>query len=109
MDKKALYRILEIVGYEHDKDEFIKEFLALCHQRAAYMTLQSLPPEEQQKISQKEAHSFEHLVKITQSNMYQEQLSKAIYTLLDEYLERIIPYLSQKQMGLLDSYLLSLE
>ena len=112
--KNIFLKVLDLIGYNDDKEQFISQFISLCQQKAAVDLIGSLPEEKKkllgQQISQNTAS--EQVQKILSQyftgQQYTKALEQATANNFKEYLEKITPTLSTDQQNSLHSFLSSL-
>lgn len=106
--EQILRHVLTIVGYKGDKGEFIEEFINLCKQQAFVDMHQALSPEKvkslRSAVEEKEINVSDYFSK----EVAQTALTNATQKHFGEYIQSILPTLSEDQKNELDFYLSSL-
>ena len=99
---KLLREVLDIIEFEDNKDQFIEEFFKLAQQQAILGSINSLPQPQQDTVKDKlkEAQP-DRVMEIILEYISQEDLAKAVTSstesIFREYLEAVVPTLSQDQ------------
>ena len=111
--KDILVEVLNIIGYEDDKEVYVDDFIQNCEKQALLDALDALPKEKQETLRQKMAMTPDQeqqkvLIKefITPSE-YTETLKKVAQNAFVELMNELMPTLSHKQMTKLQEYLIS--
>lgn len=111
--KTVLTRVLEIIDYPHDKEEFIKEFYLLCYEKALLTYISSLPSKEQKELKAKlptVSNEEKTLILDTLSGQdeFKEFMEGATREVFADYIKTIFPTLTEEQCKNLQDYLNSL-
>lgn len=110
--KQIILKVLEIIGYEDDKEKFANEFLSLCLQQALVALTQTLPQDKQDQLTQRSSLTppdkmEELLLEYFSAEKLQEDIKEASRTTFEDYLKEIIPTLNENQKNKLEQYLSS--
>lgn len=110
--KQIILQVLEIIGYEEDKDKYANDFLALCLQKAFVNLTQELPQDKQdqlrQRISLTQPEKTEALLlEYFQKDKFEAAVKEASASTFEDYLKTIIPTLNDDQKNKLEAYLSS--
>lgn len=110
-----MLHILSIAGINDSAEAYAVEFLKLCENEAFANVIKALPEEQQQQLQQK-------IAGITDTNkiqtviseyvtpaQYEAALEQASQVLFKQYLDTILPNLSQEQLKSLQVYAQSLQ
>jgi hypothetical protein len=119
--------ILELIGYEDNKEEFVKEFFELCQKQTVLDLVKSLPEEKQNELKEKlsvqldssKANNVSAVLDQLKTlpdgaNEYftEEQrvaaFQKAVENGFKNYLSEVMPTLSEEKKSELQNYLKSL-
>lgn len=106
---------LDIIGYAEDKDEFVKKFIEGCDKKTIADQVSSLPPEKQEELKQELSKSQSQedikgiLAKYFSEEQYSQSLEKVTKSSFQEYIDSVMPALTEEQKKKLDSYLSSLQ
>ncbi len=111
--KEIILKVLEIIGYQDDKEKFANDFLGLILQKSINNLAEKLPQDKldqfRQRVSLTSPEKFENLIK---DYFSQDELNDSVKTVSEnmfkEYLEEISPTLSDGQRENLQNYLKSL-
>ena len=110
--KQIILQVLEIIGYEDDKEKFANDFLSLCLQEALLNLTQELPQDKQDQLAQRmslitpdktEALLLEYFPK----EKVEEAVKEASRSTFEEYLQTITSTLNDDQGNKLEQYLSS--
>lgn len=109
-----LLQVLDITAYDSDKDLFVANFTKLCLNKSLLAAIHSLPERKQESLRKKIAEkSQEEQATIVKEYLDEQSLQATIQQIslevLGEYLDTIMPVLSEEQKKRLQSYLSSLE
>lgn len=113
-NNQVIQRILDIIGYLDDKQSFQDKFTKICQKQALLDLINSLPPDKQATLKQQLGSESdlqkigEILKQYVSADEYDKTLKLASQTALDNYLQTVIPTLSDTQSAELQSYLKSL-
>lgn len=107
MQRKALIlKILEIIGYQDDKESFVKDFFTTVKQRAAAKMLQEIPKEKLLAFEESTTSDLNPSINQIASAEQIEQAFKNEYdTLSSEWLNEIKSSLSSDQIKSLSDLL----
>lgn len=110
--KQIILQVLEIIGYEDDKEKYANDFLSLCLQKALVSLSQELSQEKQDELTQrlsltKPEDMEKLLLEFFSQEKYEEVVKTASQSLFEEYLQTIIPTLNEEQKNKLEQYLSS--
>ena len=98
-----LKQILNIIGYEDDMEKFAQEFLTMCMAQASAKVLSNLSPNAQKEIQEKLKKAkdqseittvLSEYQNITEYNNTLQQITQENF---EEYIEEILPTLTQVQ------------
>lgn len=110
--KQIILKVLEIIGYEDDKDKYANDFLALCLQKAFVNLVKELPQDKQDQLTQRisltsgeKAQAL--LLEYFPKEKFEVAVKEASQSTFEEYLKTIIPTLNEEQRSKLESYLSS--
>lgn len=108
-----LTEILNIIEYQDNKQEFIDKFFILCQKTALDNLIEKLPQEKKVELDQvldkdQTENSLTKISEIIEKEQYKQELENATKNQFQEYLEAVIPHLSQEQVEKLSAYLNSL-
>lgn len=92
--KRIILQVLEIIGYEDDKDKFANDFLSLCLQQGLVDLMQELPEGKQVELTQRAGLvSPEKMETLFLEYFSKEQLEVAIReasrSIFEDYLKTI--------------------
>lgn len=111
--RKTLFELLNIAGYQKNKDQFIDKFTSLCFYKAIMDLLSELPEEEQKKLEKKVAFEDDpqKLIDYCEDRFGKEAFKIALKQnmkscFLNVY-SAVEPTLSDKQKKNLDTYISS--
>ena len=112
--KSLLEKMLSIIEYQNDRDAFINEFIDLCTQTAFLEYMNLLPEERKREVQQilhekKSEKLKENIEPYIETEEYKRLLQENTKKLFLDYLETIMPTLSEEQKNNLDSYLSSIK
>lgn len=111
--KDILLKILEIIGYEDDKEAFVNAFLVNIQLQALNALLAEVPPEKKSEIEKEITSDSPDKYQVLQSHFTQEQIEKALNESADkavqEYIESIDETLTEDQRQGLVAYVEGLE
>ena len=91
--KEFLEKLLTIIGYKNDKDAFSNDFIAICAQKTLFDHVNTLSEEERKSVTQETILASEEYAKLFQKNFTEQ---------LEDYLEEIMPTLSDEQLKNVD-------
>lgn len=109
--KQDIHHILDIIEYQHDKDNYVSQFIELCQEQALVNVIDKLPEDKKQEFKDKLVYTRdEQKVRdvVTQymiSDEYNKTVSDATKTMLLEFLQTIIPTLRIDQKEKLQGYI----
>ncbi|HZJ18586.1 MAG TPA: hypothetical protein VFD45_03150 [Patescibacteria group bacterium] len=86
--KKNLIRLLEELDYKSNKEEFVDEFLSVCHQQAISTLLKGGQPTED-----------------LEDHQYQESLKDAVLSNIRKAIDLSLPTLNHEQLTKFSSYI----
>lgn len=99
-----LLKILEIIGYSDNKNEFVDEFLKNIQMQSVIDLIQSLPQDQQSQIKKQLSvnpndpnKAADVLKSYFNNEQIQEALKNASKTAMEEYIKAINPTLSSTQ------------
>ncbi|MHB8598394.1 MAG: hypothetical protein ACYDER_16445 [Ktedonobacteraceae bacterium] len=109
--KDILIEILNIIGYEDEKESYADEFIQNCEKQALLDALKALPKERQETLRQKLAMATDQeqqkllLKEYITSLEYTEILKKVAQNAFIELIDELMPTLSQEQITILQKYM----
>lgn len=109
--KQSIFQILDIIGYENDRDKFANDFLALCLQQAIVNLSLSLSEEKQLDLKNKlslltQQEDVEHiLLDFFSREEYEKEVKDTTQNMFQDYLKTIVLTLNEKQRNNLKDYL----
>ena len=112
--KDILLRVLTIINYQDDKNQFANDFLDLCLKKALVDMMESLPEGKKEEVKAKFSAQItpEEASQVMQTyftpQQYMQNLQNATQFLFQDYLKTIMPSLSELQKTELQQYLTSL-
>ncbi len=112
--KAILLKILEIIDYQDDKNQFALEFIDLCCRKAILSAVGSLPPDKKQLIDEglKDNKDLDKCIEVLQTtvgrDLYQQHLEEESKNMFVDYIQTIIPTLTPEKQGALNDYLATL-
>src|SRR5688572_16086592 len=113
-EKKILFEVLNIIGYQDNKVEFIQKFFAIIYTEALAELTTSLSDEVQEKLGQELEMAKEDeeaqkaiILKYLSKEEFDTLLTKITQTQFMDYLETIYPTLSADTRETLTAYLSS--
>jgi hypothetical protein len=111
--RETLKTILEIIGYEGDKEQFATQFLELVFKQAFTDYYMTLPDDKKKELDDKfgtdEKVNMAQLSQLTQDNAeFTKAVQKSAESMLVGYIEEILPALDGAQKDKLQDYLASL-
>lgn len=111
--EEILEKILTIIDYKDDKSAFIQEFMNLCVRGAFVEYLKILPQErniELQQILQENdpLDIKERLEPYMTTEEYKQFLQQSSQTLFQEYVDKILPIITEEQKNNLNAYFATL-
>lgn len=112
--KDILTQILTIVGYKDDKNSFSEKFIVLCQQQAFLEFVESLPKSLQEDlkaklVDQKDKERIKKAMdQYVNTKEFLEKLELVTAKNFKEYIEAIIPTLTDDQKAQLQKYLSTL-
>lgn len=104
-------KILDIISYQGDRKQFTKNFLEICYKEALISYIQNLPESKQIELKKEiEADKSykEILNRFLGDQGFASTVSKAMESVISDYIKTLNPTLSQDQKDKLYSYLSSL-
>lgn len=110
--KQIILQVLEIIGYEDDKDKYANDFLSLCLQKAFVSLTQDFPQDKQDQLTQRmsliSADKIEGLLlEYFPKEKFETAVKEASRSTFEDYLKTIIPTLNDDQKNKLEQYLSS--
>lgn len=110
--KGILWEVLEIIGYQDDKDAFADEFIQNCEKQAFIDVIATFTPQRQEEIKQKlnaaiDAEQIGVRAYIS-PEAYHHALQQASKNALTGLIETVLPSLSHEQAIKLQTYLQSI-
>lgn len=110
--KQIILQVLGIIGYEGDKDKYANDFLALCLQKALFSLMTDFPQDKQDQLVQRLSLTLPErqealLLEYFSAEKLQEAVKESSKSTFEEYLQTIIPTLSEDQKNKLEAYLSS--
>ncbi len=108
---EIILKILDIIEYSDDKNEFAENFMYVCNMKAIVEMLQLLPEKENEEIhnllkeTKDENLVIEKLKEYIHPDEFHEILSSTSALLFQEYIEHILPTLNTFQKENLADYL----
>jgi len=111
--KEIMMKILEITGFQGDREKFTNDFLSLCIQKTLPSLIDGLTYERQVELSKRinfmppekqEIIILEYIEQKTFDNLLLQETVKT----LQDYLESVRPNLNPDQIQRLDAYVVSL-
>lgn len=115
--EEILSKVLQLIGFEGDKKDFIDKFLIVCQQQALADLIEGLPPEKQEELNQKlsQPEIGEDIDKVKQivegyltPEEYASALEKATAKVFQQFLQEMTTDLTPDQSQELGNYLKSL-
>ncbi len=108
--KENITRILEIIDFKDDKEKFVNDFLALCQKKAFENLILTLSKEKQEALTQdleKEDNYQAQLQEYFTPDQKLQAIQAASKYMMEQYLEEIIPTLTEEQLKNLEDFLSS--
>lgn len=109
--RDIIVKILTIIEYDGNKEEFTHKFIDMFHRQAVLDVIENIPLENQEILKKQlkdnvtpEMEKTLILQHIT-PDKYLEALKKSAQNILSEYLKSLMPVLSPKQSAELETYL----
>ena len=108
---QILTKVLTIIDYQDDKQQFIDQFSSQCIRLAIITAIDSLPKEKKDELLKQinSKQSLEEtrgiLQKYISEKSFQEYVMQTSQKQFEDYIETIIPKLTQVQKSTLLSYL----
>lgn len=111
--KKIITQVLEIIGYEDDKESYTNSFLELCYQKALLVLIDKLSEEKQQQLNQRlSLTSADEKRKLFEEYFSKEDIEEAMKNAakvtFEEFIKSVEPTLNDDQRNKLTDYLNSL-
>lgn len=112
--KQIILKILDIIGYEADREVFADGFLEVCRKRAFLELMLELPAEKKRELENSVADDLdpdkigEELVKLVPDEARQRKFKDVSLAVFADYLSHVMPVLKQDQNARLIRYLESL-
>ena len=113
-DNNILAKVLEIIDYDQDKEAVTRDFLDLCEKRTLFNMVSKLPEEETEKLFTKVSQTEDLQAKaqlfkeFLSPDDYKKEFAEVAAAIFKEYMEALLPSLSDKQKESLNVYLNSL-
>lgn len=108
--KDTFLKILELIHYEGDKEDWVNKALATINLNSFNKLVSSLP-EEKQKEMEQNLQGENAIQKIPQvlaeyfsSEQIQEQIEKSSIEFIEKYLEEVFPQLPEDQQKSVEEY-----
>ncbi|MBI4040069.1 hypothetical protein HY389_01805 [Candidatus Daviesbacteria bacterium] len=105
--KKVILQILDIIGYQGDKESYAQKFVEVCYKQALLELILKLP----ENTPVPEATNVEDIQKFISEHFSKEEEVKALESTvsknLKQYFEAVLPTLSDQQKTQLQNYLQS--
>lgn len=105
--KKVIVDVLDIIGYQDDKEKFAQDFIATSTHQAMLNLIEELPVNEREVLTG-DKNEPENVKKLFEDNFSEEQrveaLKKTIAENFNNYLETIIPTLDTQKNDRLRAY-----
>lgn len=109
--KQIIIDILDIIGYENDKDKYAENFLSVCFGQAISNLTSTLSPEKQTEFKEKivalksEPELYNTLIEYFPKQEYEKAIQDASKATLGDYISSITPMLTLEQNNKLEQYL----
>lgn len=109
--KIIILKILEIIDYQNDRNQFANEFVDLCCRKALVASIAKLPESRRKRLEkningQKNIDiAVEEILRFISRDLYQKQLTLVSQETLTKYLDTVIPAISPVQEEILRKYL----
>ncbi len=111
IQKQFFYKVLEIVGYQLNKEEFIEMFLDMCEKKALIQYVEHLSNDKKYEFKQKTLWAkgnsrFHEIVReLVDKDLFQKEMQTAALSIFTEFLGNVIPALSSDQCNALQKFL----
>lgn len=104
---QTIDKILDIIGYSDDKEEFVEKFFNKCETAAVLKLVNELPEDKRKEVENKvKSGNFDNLLdKYVDKENYRRTLTEAAELALTDYLTELAPLLSQSQKNQIQSLL----
>ncbi len=105
--------VLNLLGFRENKEAYADEFIQICEKQALVDLLNTLSKERKEEIKQKMvgAESVQRtqavLSEYVSSEQYTEALEKAAGAIFVQFVQAVVPTLSQQQVNKLQAYMQS--
>ena len=106
--KTKLLELLDLIGYQDNKEEYIDSFFRLCEQQAFVDFFNTLPKDKQEAFIQIKDDKDKQKQLITEyisSLDYRRSLEQATQKLFSSFLDKVIPTLSPAQVNDLRAFI----
>ena|SRR5579859_754832 len=109
--RNTILEVLEIIGYTDDREAFTDGFITNCKKQALFDVLEALLPERQVKLKEriKDVTDVDQAKAILETyvstEVYNQALEQASKNAFIEYIEAVLPGLSNDQTSNLQAYL----
>lgn len=106
-----LLRILEIIDYQGDKNQFAWEFIDLCARKAMLNCITAVPKDDRDKIDTalKEVKTIEDTITVLTQHIpktsYEKHLEEVSKLMFRDYINTVFPTLNPSQQKALTDYL----
>ncbi|MCR4324079.1 MAG: hypothetical protein NUV69_00120 [Candidatus Curtissbacteria bacterium] len=116
MDKgpaNVVKNVLEIVGYEGDKDRFAEEFLILCEDKVLGEMTSSMPNDKKEELAKKlsaetdPVKTLSILREYIDPEEYKRRLKSVSEEIFAAYFRQVMPSLSTDQKKQIEGYMKS--
>ncbi len=110
--KQNILKILELIDYDGNKEDYALDLLSLVEKQAAMNLLETLLPDKKE-ILEKELSGGEDSISVLDKYFRPDQKGEAMKNaseaVMKDYLDEIVPTLSETQLTNLESYLKTLQ
>jgi cephalosporin-C deacetylase-like acetyl esterase len=109
--KELVLKIIAIIGYKGNQEEFADKLFLLCDQRAILALIEGLPTEKQAELKEKTSKEadLQKVREIIDSYFSKEEYTKAFIAAfektLQEYLATVAPTLSEPKLDEIEKLL----
>jgi len=110
--KDIIIDVLNIIGYQGEKDNFANELLNICEKQALINLIKMLSNEKQVSLNKDINESdmpSEILDKYFDSNRKNKALEEATAQIIQDYIKTIMPTLNAEQMANLEDHFKSMK
>jgi len=111
--RDIMISVLNLLGFRENKEAYADEFIQICEKQALVDLLNTLSKERKEEIKQKMvgAESVQRtqavLSEYVSSEQYTEALEKAAGAIFVQFVQAVVPTLSQQQVNKLQAYMQS--